>query len=441
MSTGSVTTSGGAGGGGGSGFYGGAGGNGGAISISADKVIFTGTVASNGGNGGPQTSCNGLTAGGRGGNGGTVSVSAGSTVFTGTISVSAGSGGAGLNSFYQCSAGSAGTSGSTAVTYGQFYSGSGAYSPKMRITLTLKDDTGTPIAGVPLALYQEGTSTSKCSGSTGAGTGMLICDIQTASPTNLDINATGGGPKSAKLTIQYFNASNNTVDTYLSASGSRRLADLRLFAVNLKDYSGAGVDGGKLAVKDASGNTVCTSSTIKYNTSNGDAYCRVVGASYPSAGKSTSLYNLSLDTSSAYQNDPVTFNEYVARDAVISIGGAHKYLPKHTPMLFTDKTPVEIRYFPSATSQDFIFNDSIPAGLSFYGAISITKHTSSGAQFCSYSPSGTTFSISSAQCAMLSSSTTPGGWFELSYKVNGPTVPPNTTQSYTLPAGYISYLS
>jgi len=83
-----------------------------------------------------------------------------------------------------------------------------------------------------------------------------------------------------------------------------------------------------------------------------------------------------LDTSSAYQNDPVTFNEYVARDAVISIGGAHKYLPKHTPMLFTDKTPVEIRYFPSATSQDFIFNDSIPAGLSFYGAISITKHTS-----------------------------------------------------------------
>lgn len=436
--SGALTTNGGDGGSGGSNSgYGGAGGSAGSVSISADEIIFTGNSTSKGGIGGSSTACGTpCPIGGNGGNGGTNSISAGSTVFTGNIIASGGSPGTA-----QGGSGTAGTAGGIAVTYGQFYSGSGSYSPKMRITLTLKDGAGAALSGVPLTVYQEGTNTTKCSGSTGAGTGMLTCDIQTANATNLDIYATGGGPKSAKLTVQFFNASNNTVDTYIGASGDRRLTDLRQFALNLKDYSGAGVDGGKLTVKDASGNTVCTASTIKYSTLDGDAYCRVAGYSYPSSGKSTLKYDLSLDTNGAYQNDPVTFNNYVARDAAINVGGAHKYLPKHTSLLFVDKTPIEIRYFPSATSQDFIFNDSIPAGFSFSGNILITKHTSGGAQSCSYAPSGTAFSIGSGQCPMLSASTTPGSWFELMYNTTTPSVPPNTTQGYTIPAGYISYLS
>jgi len=312
----------------------------------------------------------------------------------------------------------------------------------MRFSLVLANASSSPIAGIPLKLYQNGTNaTAQCSGTTDAG-GLLTCSINTSSPVNLDLYATGGGPKDAKLTVMFFNASNNTVDTYLGASGDRKIAELRLFAANIKDFSGAGVDGGRLTVMDQNGNTVCDSLSIKQNsTVNGDAYCRVIGTAYPAVGKRTLKYGLSVDTNGAYQDIPVAFNGYVARDDMIYINGAHKYLPGHTAIQFIEKTPIEIRYFPSSASQDFIFNDSIPSGFSFSGAVLLTKHTSGGSQSCSYSPSGTEFSIGSAQCSMLSSSISPGGWFELAYNTTAPSVPPNTTVGYSIPSGIISYLS
>ncbi len=334
--------------------------------------------------------------------------------------------------------GSAGVAGSITPIYGQNYLVTGSYSPsptvKMRTYLTLKDSVGSPIEGVPLKAYLEGTTTQKCSGTTDTN-GLVTCDVEASDLLNLDIYATGGGPKSAELTVNFLQSFDTVVDLYLAASGDRKIAELGSFNVSLKDYSGSSVSGGTLIVKDQIGNTICAAPT-----SNGDAYCRVVGAFYPSSGKNTPKYDLSVDTNGAYQTDPIFFNDYAARNDTIYVGGARKYLPQLN-IIVASVLPVEIRFFPPAQGTNFVFEDSVLSGFSFSGDVTLKKYSASGTESCAYTPSGTGFSISSSSCSFLGDIANPGDWFELKYNAGTPLIPSSTTQSYICPAGTITYLS
>ena len=301
------------------------------------------------------------------------------------------------------------------------------------VNLTLLDSSSTPISGVKLKV----NNTNNNYESTTDADGKVSFEVSLLDDYeiwNLDVTT----PQSGTLRIETSSAqtsSDQTIPVYIS--GTRKIVDLGRFRINLLDFGGSAVAGGTLTVKNQAGSSICTDLTD----SSGNAICLAASASYPSAGKDTLYYDLSVDTNGAYEDDPVFFNDYVPRDDIIYVGGVHKYLPKHTSLITVEKTPIEIRYFPSELSSDFIFNDTIPSGFTFSGDVSITKHTSSGSESCSYTPSGTKFSISSSQCSMLSANIETKEWLELAYNTTAPVVPASSTQSYTIPAGTISYLS
>jgi len=101
-----------------------------------------------------------------------------------------------------------------------------------------------------------------------------------------------------------------------------------------------------------------------------------------------------------------------------------------TELDLSNNTYVWVMFPPKASEYNFTFNDYIDPSFTFASTVSIAKKSAYSPTSCVVSPSTSSWSASSSNCAMLSSSTGAGDWFLVSYQARAPATP----AYYTFPS-------